>query len=131
MSNALALGFNRGQPIQTFQSIVDGATAVRGAGPDFAGDRTAQLPTDYGLLQNFLAAFGYFHLYAGDEYDPSSRTRGLGTDLPLDKVAFKTPPGVVVGTIAATDAILSLMQREHLTPEGVAASTRVTPTSST
>ncbi len=129
MSNALALGFNR--PIQTFQSIVDGATAVRvGQGLiSQAAVMSAQLAqTGITGPQNFLeGVFGYFHLYAGDEYDPSAVTRGLGTDFHLDKVAFKNYPSCG-GTIAATDAILSLMQREHLTPEGVArVDVRVTP----
>jgi len=129
MWSALALGFNR--PIQTFQSIVDGTTAVRvGQGLiSQAALMSAQL-AQAGITgpRNFLeGVFGYFHLYAGDAYDPSTITAGLGETFRLDKVAFKNYPSCG-GTIASTDAILSLMGRHNLTRESVARiDVRVTP----
>jgi 2-methylcitrate dehydratase PrpD len=121
MLNALALGFNR--PVQTFQSIVDGTTAVRvGQGLISQGALMAVEMAHRGITgpPNFLeGVFGYFHLYAGDRYDPAAIAAGLGEDFHLDKVAFKNYPSCG-GTIAGTDAILRLMEQHRLTPGQVA-----------
>ncbi|NLV72600.1 MAG: MmgE/PrpD family protein [Actinobacteria bacterium] len=129
MWNALALGFNR--PIQTFQSIVDGTTAVRvGQGLISQAAMTSAQLARMGITgpRNFLeGVFGYFHLYAGDQYDPAAITAGLGERFHLDKISFKNYPSCG-GTIASTDAILALMEKYHLTPEQVASiDVRVTP----
>jgi 2-methylcitrate dehydratase PrpD len=121
MTNALALGFNR--PIQTFQSIVDGTTAVRvGQGLISQGAIASVQLAQSGITgpQNFLeGVYGYFHLYAADRYDPAAITAGLGETFHLQKVSFKNYPSCG-GTIASTDAILDLMQQHQLTPENVA-----------
>lgn len=129
MLSALALGFNR--PIQTFQSIVDGTTAVRlGQGLISQGAITSVQMARSGITgpKNFLeGVFGYFHLYAGDEYDPRAIPGSLGEAFHLDKVSFKNYPSCG-GTIASTDAILGLMEQHHLTPGNVAhIDVRVTP----
>lgn len=129
MANALALGFNR--PIQTFQSIVDGTTAVRvGQGLISQGAMTSVQLAQSGITgpPNFLeGVFGYLHLYAGDEYDSAAITAGLGEVFHLDKIAFKNYPSCG-GTIASTDAILDLIGRHPLTPENVERiDVRVTP----
>jgi 2-methylcitrate dehydratase PrpD len=120
MWDALALGFNR--PVQTFQSIVDGTLAVRvGQGLISQGAMTAVQMARYGITgpRNFLeGVYGYFHLYAGDKYDPEKITNGLGKKFQLDKVSFKAYPSCG-GTIASTDAILGLMSRHQLTPENI------------
>ena len=121
MWSALALGFNR--PIQTFQSIVDGTTAVRvGQGLISQAALASVQLAQSGITgpKNFLeGVYGYFHLYAGDEYDPQAITEGLGEAFHLDRFAFKNYPSCG-GTIAGTDAILGLMARHDLTPENVA-----------
>jgi 2-methylcitrate dehydratase PrpD len=129
MLSALALGFNR--PIQTFQSIVDGTTAVRvGQGLISQGALISVQLAQRGITgpPNFLeGVFGYFHLYAGDEYDRSAITAGLGEEFHLDRVSFKNYPSCG-GTIASTDAVLRLMERHQLRPEHVARiDVRVTP----
>jgi 2-methylcitrate dehydratase PrpD len=129
MWNALALGFNR--PIQTFQSIVDGATAVRvGQGLISQGAIMCIQMAQNGITgpKNFLdGVYGYFHLYAGDTCDIPAITAGLGTEFQLDNVSFKTYPSCG-NTIASTDAILALMSEYGLTPENVAEiNVRVTP----
>lgn len=126
---ALALAFNR--PVQTFQSIVDGTTAVRvGQGLISQGAMTSVQLAQYGITgpRDFLeGVFGYFHLYAGDRYDSTAITAGLGQEFHLDKVAFKNYPSCG-GTIASTDAILELMREHGLTPDNVARiEVRVTP----
>lgn len=127
--SALGLGFNR--PIQTFQSIVDGTTAVRvGQGLISQGALGSVQFALNGITgpKNFLeGVFGYFHLYAGDEYDPQAIAAGLGESFHLDRIAFKNYPSCG-GTIASTDAILGLMERHALTPENVERiDVRVTP----
>jgi 2-methylcitrate dehydratase PrpD len=121
MLSALALGFNR--PVQTFQSIVDGTTAVRvGQGLISQGALTAVEMAQRGITgpPNFLeGVFGYFHLYAADRYDPAAITAGLGEEFHLDRVAFKNYPSCG-GTIASTDAILRLMEQHRLTADQVA-----------
>jgi 2-methylcitrate dehydratase PrpD len=129
MWDALALGFNR--PIQTFQSIVDGATAVRvGQGLISQGAIMCIQMAQNGITgpKNFLdGVYGYFHLYAGDKCDIPAITAGLGIEFQLDKVSFKTYPSCG-NTIASTDAILALMSEYRLTPENVAEiNVRVTP----
>lgn len=129
MLGALALGFNR--PIQTFQSIVDGTTAVRvGQGLISQGAITSVQMARSGITgpENFLeGVFGYFHLYAGDRYDPATITAGLGEEFHLDKISFKNYPSCG-GTIASTDAVLGLMDQHQFTPEDVArVDVRVTP----
>ena len=127
--NALALVFNR--PIQTFQSIVDGTTAVRvGQGLISQAAITSVQLAKAGITgpRNFLeGVFGYFHLYAGDQYDSAALTARLGEVFHLHKISFKNYPSCG-GTIASTDAILALMAQRRLTPEDVVhIDVRVTP----
>ncbi|MBN1631589.1 MAG: MmgE/PrpD family protein [Thermoleophilia bacterium] len=129
MWSALGLGFNR--PIQTFQSIVDGTTAVRvGQGLISQAAITSVEMAQNGITgpSHFLeGVFGYLHLYAGDEYDPAVITAGLGEAFHLHKVSFKNYPSCG-GTIAGTDAILGLMKQHGLVPESVSRiNVRVTP----
>lgn len=129
MWNALALGFNR--PIQTFQSIVDGTTAVRvGQGLISQAAISCIQMARNGITgpKNFLeGVYGYFHLYAADKYDPQIITAGLGETFQLGNVSFKIYPSCG-NTIASTDAILGLMDKHNLTPENVAAiNVRITP----
>lgn len=129
MWDALALGFNR--PVQTFQSIVDGTLAVRiGQGLISQAAIMSVQMAQNGITgpRNFLeGVFGYFHLYAGDTYDPQVLTAGLGERFQLDKVTFKGYPSCG-GTIASTDAIFGLMDEHDLTPENVAEiNVRLTP----
>ncbi len=129
MCSALGLGFNR--PIQTFQSIVDGTTAVRvGQGLISQAAITSVEMARNGITgpPHFLeGVFGYLHLYAGDEYDAAAITAGLGETFHLHKVSFKNYPSCG-GTIAGTDAILGLMERHDLAPESVSRiDVRVTP----
>lgn len=126
---ALALAFNR--PVQTFQSIVDGTTAVRvGQGLISQGAMASVQLAQRGITGpwDFLeGVFGYFHLYAGDTYDPTAITAGLGQESHLAKVAFKNYPSCG-GTIASTDAILERMREHGLAPDKVARiEVRVTP----
>ncbi|OPY76717.1 MAG: MmgE/PrpD family protein [Syntrophorhabdus sp. PtaU1.Bin058] len=129
MWNALALGFNR--PIQTFQSIVDGTTAVRvGQGLISQAAISCIQMAQKGITgpKNFLeGVYGYFHLYAADKYDPKIITAGLGETFQLGNVSFKIYPSCG-NTIASTDAILGLMDKHNLTPENVAGiNVRITP----
>lgn len=120
MWHALALGFNR--PIQTFQSIVDGTTAVRvGQGLISQGAVVSVELAKSGITgpEHFLeGVFGYCHLYAGDVCDREAITAGLGETFHLDKVSFKNYPSCG-GTIASTDAILGMMKQHPLTPADV------------
>ncbi len=129
MWDALGLGFNR--PVQTFQSIVDGTLAVRvGQGFISQGAMVCIQLAQKGINgpQNFLeGVYGYFHLYAGDKYDPQIITEGLGDTYHLDNIAFKAYPSCG-GTISSTDAILGLIDKYELTADNVAQITlRLTP----
>jgi len=129
MRSAFGLGFNR--PVQTFQSIVDGTTAVRvGQGLISQAAITAVQMAHEGITgpEHFLeGVYGYFRLYAAGEYDPAAITAGLGESFRLDKVALKNYPSCG-GTISSTDAILGLIERHGLSPGGVARiDVRVTP----
>jgi 2-methylcitrate dehydratase PrpD len=118
--NALALAFNRSGG--SFQSNIDGSLAVRAIQGWVSQNaitcaRLAQL----GVTgpKNFLqGTYGYFHLYGKDSFDPIAVAGELGKKSELQKVIFKKYPSCAL-TQASTDAILSLMEEEHLAIEEI------------
>ena len=110
MWNALSLAFNRSGG--SFQSNIDGSLAVRliQGFVSQSGVMCAQL-AQQGLTgpKNFLeGVYGYFHLYAKDQYSPQGVIEGLGTKFKMDNLLFKKYPSCG-GTLASTDAIVELM----------------------
>ena len=121
MLNALALAFNKAGG--SMQSNIDGSLAVRMI-QGFSsqnGIMAAQL-AKRGITgpRNFLdGIYGYFHLYAKDQYHPQVVTKGLGETFEMRKIMFKKYPSCG-GTLAPTDAVLELIRERDLTPEEVA-----------
>jgi 2-methylcitrate dehydratase PrpD len=120
MWNALSLAFNRSGG--SFQSNIDGSLAVRliQGFVSQSGVMCAQL-AQQGLTgpQNFLeGVYGYFHLYAKDQYRPQGVTEGLGTKFKMDNLLFKKYPSCG-GTLASTDAIVELMEGNPFIPEEI------------
>lgn len=120
MLNALALAFNRAGG--SMQSNIDGSLAVRliQGFASQAGIMSAQLAQS-GITgpRNFLEGiYGYFHLYAKDNYDMQSLTEELGTRFELEKTLFKKYPSCG-GTIGPTDAMLALVEEKNVAPEDV------------
>lgn len=116
--DALALAFNRSGG--SFQSNIDGSLAVRliQGFVSQGGIICAQLAQG-GISgpENFLEGiYGYFHLYAKDEYDPQAVVGELGERFELTKIVFKKYPSCG-GTLASTDAILDLIKEKELVPE--------------
>lgn len=121
MLNALALAFNKAGG--SFQSNIDGSLAVRviQGFVSKGGIICAQL-AQRGITgpKNFLEGiYGYFHLYAKDKYNKEAILAELGDRFEMTKTLFKSYPSCG-GTIASTDAILSLVKEKGLTPEDVA-----------
>jgi 2-methylcitrate dehydratase PrpD len=120
MLNALALAFNRSGG--SFQSNIDGSLAVRviQGFVSQSGILCAQLAR-LGITgpENFLeGVYGYFHLYARDDYSAQTVLANLGKRFKMDNFLFKKYPSCG-GTLASTDAILELMKENNLTPEDV------------
>lgn len=120
MLHALALAFNRSGG--SFQSNIDGSLAVRliQGFVSQGGIVCAQLAKK-GLTgpQNFLEGiYGYFHLYAKDEYNTQAVVGELGERFEMPKLLFKKYPSCG-GTLSSTDAILELVREKSLVPENV------------
>jgi len=129
MLHAMALALNRSGG--SFQSNIDGSLAVRVIqGFVSQGGITCAQLAQRGITgpKNFLEGiYGYFHLYAKDEYDPQTVVDGLGTRFKMNNFLFKKYPSCG-GTLASTDAILELMTKDKLGPEDVdRIDIRVTP----
>jgi 2-methylcitrate dehydratase PrpD len=121
MLDALALAFNRSGG--SFQSNIDGSLAVRliQGLVSQSGIICAQM-AQRGITgpKNFLeGVYGYFHLYAKDDYDPQTVLAELGKRFKMTNVLFKKFPSCG-GTLASTDAILELMKKNKLVPEDIA-----------
>ena len=120
MLDALALAFNRSGG--SFQSNIDGSLAVRliQGFVSQTGIICAQL-AQQGISgpKNFLeGVYGYFHLYAKDDYDAQTVLAKLGKKFKMENLMFKKYPSCG-GTLASTDAILELMKENKLVPENV------------
>jgi len=121
MLDALALAFNRSGG--SFQSNVDGSLAVRliQGFVSQSGITCAQL-AQRGITgpKNFLeGVYGYFHLYAKDDYNAQTVLAQLGKRFKMRNVLFKRFPSCG-GTLASTDAILELMEKNKFVPEDIA-----------
>jgi 2-methylcitrate dehydratase PrpD len=120
MLNALALVFNRAGG--SLQSNIDGAQAVALVA-GFAAQNSmmcTQLARGgFTGPRNFLEGpYGYFHLYAKDNYDTQTVVGNLGKRFELMNTLFKQYPhcGLIQ---TSTQAILELVRDEGLTPENV------------
>lgn len=121
MLNALALAFNKAGG--SMQSNIDGSLAVRviQGFVSQSGIISAEL-AQKGITgpKNFLEGiYGYFHLYAKDKYDTQAVTGDLGKRFEMEKTLFKKYPSCG-GTLAPTDAMLSLVHEKNLRAEDVA-----------
>jgi 2-methylcitrate dehydratase PrpD len=119
--DALALAFNRSGG--SFQSNIDGSLAVRliQGLVSQSGIICAQM-AQRGITgpKNFLeGVYGYFHLYAKDDYNAQTVLAELGKRFKMTNVLFKKFPSCG-GTLASTDAILELMKKNKLVPEDIA-----------
>lgn len=78
--------------------------------------------------KSFLeGAYGYFHLYAKDKYDPQRVVGELGKRFEFSKTMFKKYPSCG-STISSTEAMLDLVREHDLTPENVSQiNIKVTP----
>jgi 2-methylcitrate dehydratase PrpD len=121
MLNALALAFNKSGG--SYQSNIDGSLAVRVVQGFVSqgGIICAQL-AQQGVTgpKNFLKGiYGYFHLYAKDQFDEQALMRGLGDRFEMTEVGFKSYPccGGITGSL---DSILPLVKEGKITPEDVA-----------
>lgn len=119
--NALALAFNKAGG--SMQSNIDGSLAVRVIQGFVSqnGIISAQL-AKRGITgpKNFLEGiYGYFHLYAKDQYRPEIVAGDLGERFEMCKTMFKKYPSCG-GTLAPTDAILELIRERDFTLEEVA-----------
>lgn len=119
--NALALAFNKAGG--SMQSNIDGSLAVRmiQGFVSQSGIICAQFAKK-GMTgpKNFIEGiYGYFHLYAKDQFNPQAIIRDLGKKFEMDKTLFKRYPSCG-GTLATTDAILDLITEKNLHPEDVA-----------
>ncbi len=129
MVNALALAFNRSGG--SFQSNIDGSLAVRliQGFVSQSGIICAQM-AQRGVTGpgSFLeGVYGYFHLFAGDEYDSRKVISGLGRNYKMSNLLFKKYPSCG-GTLASTDAILELVKEHGFGPQDVESILiRVTP----
>ncbi len=129
MGDALALAFNKAGG--SMQSNIDGSLAVRviQGFTSQSGIICAQLAQS-GITgpKNFLEGiYGYFHLYAKDNHDTQAVTGALGRRFEMEKTLFKRYPSCG-GTLAPTDAILSLVSEKKFTAEEVArVDVRVSP----
>lgn len=121
MWNALGHAFNRSGG--SFQGTIDGSIAARvlQASATQGGIMSAQL-AEKGITgpTNFLdGVYGYFHLYAGDNYNPEAIGGELGKRFELEKAIIKKHPSCAT-TNASIDAICVLMEEKGVTPEQVA-----------
>jgi 2-methylcitrate dehydratase PrpD len=129
MWNALGHAFNRSGG--SFQGTIDGSIAARvlQASVSQGGIISAQLARK-GISgpRNFLeGVYGYFHLYAGDKYDPEALTGELGRRFELGKTFMKKYPSCGT-TQSSIDAIFDLMEEKGVTPEELAEiKVKVTP----
>lgn len=131
MWNALGHAFNRSGG--SFQGTIDGSIAARvlQASASQGGIISAQL-AKRGITgpRNFLeGVYGYFHLYAGDKYDPEAIAGELGKRFELGKTFMKKYPSCGT-TNPSIDGIFDLMEEKGITPEELA-EIKVTVTPST
>jgi 2-methylcitrate dehydratase PrpD len=119
--DALALAFNRAGG--SFQSNIDGSLAVRliqGLVSQSAIICTQMAQRGLTGPKNFLeGVYGYFHLFAKDDYRSETVLADLGKKFRMTNVLLKKFPSCG-GTLASTDAILDLMEKHNLVPEDVA-----------
>jgi 2-methylcitrate dehydratase PrpD len=120
MMTALALAFNRSGG--SFQSNIDGSLAVRltQGFVSQSGIICAQM-AQRGVTgpESFLeGVYGYFHLFAKDDYDSRTVISGLGRSFKMSNLLFKKYPSCG-GTLASTDAILELVSAHGFGPEDV------------
>jgi 2-methylcitrate dehydratase PrpD len=129
MWNALGHALNRSGG--SFQGTIDGSIAARvlQASASQGGIISAQL-AKRGITgpRNFLeGVYGYFHLYAGDKYDPEAVVGELGKRFELGKTFMKKYPSCGT-TNPSIDAIFDLMEEKEITPEELEEiKVRVTP----
>jgi len=121
MKDALALAFNKAGG--SMQSNIDGSLAVRviQGFTSQSGIISAQLAQS-GITgpKNFLEGiYGYFHLYAKDNYDTQAVTADLGKRFEMEKTLFKRFPSCG-GTLAPTDAVLTLVNEKQFAAEEIA-----------
>lgn len=119
--NALGHAFNRSGG--SFQGTIDGSIAARvlQASASQGGIISAQL-AKRGITgpRNFLeGVYGYFHLYAGDKYDPEAIAGELGKRFELGKTFVKKYPSCGT-TNPSIDGIFDLMEEKGITPEELA-----------
>jgi 2-methylcitrate dehydratase PrpD len=121
MLDALALAFNKAGG--SMQSNIDGSLAVRviQGFTSQSGIISAQL-AQVGITgpKNFLEGiYGYFHLYAKDNYATQAVTGDLGERFEMEKTLFKRYPSCG-GTLAPTDAVLTLVNEKKFTADQIA-----------
>ena len=121
MLHALALAFNRAGG--SMQSNIDGSLAVRviQGFVSQSGIVCAQL-AQRGVTgpKNFIEGiYGYFYLYAKDNRDARAVTGEMGKRFEMEKTLFKRYPSCG-GTLAPTDAVLTLVNETNLAAADVA-----------
>jgi 2-methylcitrate dehydratase PrpD len=127
--NALAIAFNKSGG--SFQSNIEGALSVRLIQGSVAqgGILSAQLAgKGFTGPKNFLEGiYGYFHLYARDQWDRFTVAGELGKRFEFAKTMFKKYPSCG-DTISSTEAMLDLVREHDITPDNVSQiNIRVTP----
>jgi 2-methylcitrate dehydratase PrpD len=129
MWNALGHAFNKAGG--SWQGTIDGSIAARVLqGTAAQGGITSAQLAKRGITGpvNFLqGVYGYFHLFAGDSYDPEAVGGDLGKRFDLSKLFLKKYPSCGT-TNSSIDAIFTMMKDEGVRPENVdEIRVRVTP----
>jgi 2-methylcitrate dehydratase PrpD len=127
--NALAIAFNKSGG--SFQSNIEGALSIRliQGFTSQSGILSAQLAKRaFTGPKRFLeGTYGYFHLYAKDQYDPEKVGGQLGERFEFRKTIFKKYPSCA-DTFASTDVALDLRRKDGISAgDIVRIDIRVTP----
>ena len=118
--NALAIAFNKSGG--SFQSNIEGTLSVRliQGFTSQNGMVSAQLAKKgFTGPKSFLGGtYGYFHLYAKDQYDPQKVVGELGKRFEISKTLFKKYPSCG-DTLGSTDAVLEMVRERGITPDDI------------
>ena len=120
MTNALGIALN--QASGTWQSNYDGALMVRlNTGLAARGGLFSALLAQRGITgvrQVMQGRWGFYNLYARDEYDPGRLIEGLGEKYLNVQTPFKMYPSCY-GTHTVTEATIELARKHDISPEDV------------
>lgn len=120
MRNAFGIALN--QASGTWQSNYDGALMVRlNTGLAARGGIFSALLTQRGITgvkQVMQGRWGFYNLYANDEYDLDLLIAGLGERFLNVETRFKMYPACI-GTFTVTEATIELTRKYNITPDDV------------